>query len=75
MRIFGPKIYYVDNHTDVPIAKQRGTRRKPYGSMIQLAVNIKKGITVKVCLLHQTGKPVVDFTVPGPKSNVPEEPK
>lgn len=68
MRIFGPKTYYVDNNTDVPPAKQTGTRRRPYGAIIQLAVNVKPDTTVKVCLLHQPGRPVVDFQVPGRRS-------
>lgn len=56
--------YYVDHTTKVPQPKQKGTRRKPYGSMFQLALVVKPGNTVKVCLAGKPGKPVVDFTVP-----------
>jgi hypothetical protein len=73
MRIFGPRIYHVDHTTQVPVGKQKGSRSKPFGSLIQLAVTVRRG-TVKVCLRDKPGKPVIDFTVPGSeKSKEPQK--
>lgn len=61
MKFFGRKRYYIDSKTEIPPQKQNGSKRKPYGSFIQLSARIKNGQSVKVVLLHFPGTPTVDF--------------
>jgi len=61
MKLFRRKKYYVDHSTKVPAESQIGSRKRPFGSLFQVASAIEKDESVTVVMV-KNGKRQPSFT-------------
>ena len=74
MKLFRRKKFYVDHDTNVPPERQIGSRKRPFGSLFQVAAQLEQGESVKVVVV-ENGKrgPAFTFVNAVPPQKTKEE--